>query len=150
MRANERREAFRLEYRLRRQDGVYCWAIDAANPWFGEDGEFRGYIGSVIDISDRKQAEEALRVSEERYRTLFESMNEGFCVAEVLFDEQNTPIDYRLLEINSVFEKHSGLKDAQGKTARELHPQLEQYWIDLYGNVVLTGNPFAMKTTPKH
>ncbi|GAB1538934.1 hypothetical protein NUACC21_15990 [Scytonema sp. NUACC21] len=141
LRANERREAFRLEYRLRRQDGVYCWAIDAANPWFGEDGEFRGYIGSVIDISDRKQTEEALRVSEERYRTLFESMNEGFCVAEVLFDEQNKPIDYRLLEINSVFEKHSGLKDAQGKTARELHPQLEQYWIDLYGNVVLTGEP---------
>jgi PAS domain S-box-containing protein len=68
-------------------------------------------------------------------------MNEGFCVAEVLFDEHNKPIDYRLLEINSVFEKHSGLKDAQGKTARELHPELEQYWIDLYGNVVLTGEP---------
>ncbi|MGP1383131.1 MAG: PAS domain S-box protein [Thainema sp.] len=141
LQANKQHQAFRLEYRLRRRDGTYCWAIDAANPCFSEDGEFKGYIGSVIDISDRKQAEEALRISEERYRTLFENMNEGFCLAEVLFDADNQPIDYRLLETNSVFEKHSGLKDAQGKTARELHPELEQDWIDLYGNVVLTGEP---------
>ncbi|MEP0909183.1 PAS domain S-box protein [Leptolyngbya subtilissima ST-M1] len=146
--ATERHAAFRLEYRLRRNDGEYCWAIDAASPWFGGDGEFKGYIGSVIDISDRvrveeerKQAEEALRLSEERYRALFENMNQGFCMAEVLFDADKQPIDYRLLEINSVFEKHSGLKDAQGKTARELHPELEQYWIDLYGKVALTGEP---------
>ncbi len=141
LQANTQHQAFRLEYRLRRRDGVYCWAIDAASPWFGENGEFKGYIGSVIDISDRKQAEEALRISEERYRTLFESMNEGFCVAEVLFDQHDQPIDYRLLEVNSVFEKHSGLKNAQGKTARELHPGLEQDWIDLYANVVRTGEP---------
>lgn len=55
--ANARHEAFRLEYRLRRKDGEYRWAIDAASPWFGVDGQFKGYIGSVIDINDRKQAE---------------------------------------------------------------------------------------------
>ncbi|MDQ3754101.1 MAG: PAS domain S-box protein, partial [Acidobacteriota bacterium] len=58
--ANEKREAFRLEYRLRRKDGLYAWAIDAAAPRIGPDGEFLGYIGSVIDITERKQAEEAL------------------------------------------------------------------------------------------
>ncbi|MEC4817738.1 MAG: PAS domain S-box protein [Scytonema sp. PMC 1069.18] len=57
LRANERKEIFRVEYRLRRFDGKYCWALDAAAPWFGVDGQFKGYIGSVIDISDRKQAE---------------------------------------------------------------------------------------------
>lgn len=68
--ANERHEALRLEYRLRRKDGSYAWAIDTAAPRFSESGEFLGYIGSVIDISDRKRAEEALRESEARFRDM--------------------------------------------------------------------------------
>ncbi|MBF9196419.1 PAS domain-containing sensor histidine kinase [Microvirga terrestris] len=56
--ANAQKEPFRLEYRLRRADGTYRWAIDAAAPRFGEDGTFLGYVGSVLDITDRKQVEE--------------------------------------------------------------------------------------------
>ena len=56
--ATAKREAFRLEYRLRRNDGEYRWAINAAAPRFSETGEFLGHIGSVIDITERKQAEE--------------------------------------------------------------------------------------------
>ncbi|AEI63825.1 sensor histidine kinase [Corallococcus macrosporus] len=56
--ANARRSAFRLDYRLRRRDGEYLWAIDSASPRFGPGGEFLGYIGSVIDISERKQVEQ--------------------------------------------------------------------------------------------
>ena len=55
--ATNSRSAFRMEYSLRRQDGEYRSCIDAANPWFGVDGEFKGYIGSVIDITERKVAE---------------------------------------------------------------------------------------------
>ncbi|MBW4664575.1 MAG: PAS domain S-box protein [Chroococcus sp. CMT-3BRIN-NPC107] len=137
--ANNRQQAFQLEYRLRRKDGEYRTCIDAARPWFGEDGEFKGYIGSVIDIDDRKQAESALRRSEERYRTLFESMDEGFCVIEVLFDENDTPIDYRFLEVNPAFENQTGLRQAEGKTALELIPGLETSWFETYGKIVLTG-----------
>jgi len=56
--ANAQRAPFRLDYRLRRKDGEYRGAIDSASPRFGSDGEFLGYIGSVIDISDRKRAEQ--------------------------------------------------------------------------------------------
>ncbi|MBB3020135.1 PAS domain S-box-containing protein [Microvirga lupini] len=56
--SNARQEPFRVEYRLRRADGTYRWAIDAAAPRFSEDGTFLGYVGSVLDITDRKQVEE--------------------------------------------------------------------------------------------
>lgn len=61
MEANVRREPFRLEYRLRRKDGEYRWVIDAAAPRLGPSGEFHGYVGSVMDITERKLAEEELR-----------------------------------------------------------------------------------------
>jgi PAS domain S-box-containing protein len=57
--ANARREAFRQEYRLRGRDGAYRWAIDAATPNIAADGQFLGYIGSVVDIDERKRAEAA-------------------------------------------------------------------------------------------
>ena len=66
--ATARQEAFRIEYRLRRTDGAYRWAIDAAVPRFGPDGGFLGYIGSVIDITERKAAEAALAEGEARLR----------------------------------------------------------------------------------
>jgi PAS domain S-box-containing protein len=91
------------------------------------------------DISERKRADEALRRSEERYRTLFETMDEAYYVIEVLFDRNNKPVDYRFLESNPAFEKLTGLKDATGKTVRELVPEIEEFWIEKYGEVALTG-----------
>jgi PAS domain S-box-containing protein len=56
--ANGRRAPFQAEYRLRRADGEYRWCVDSAAPRFGPGGEFGGYVGSVIDMTDRKRAEE--------------------------------------------------------------------------------------------
>ncbi|MDI1481297.1 PAS domain S-box protein [Polyangium sp. y55x31] len=66
--ASRLRESTRFEYRLRRKDGEYRWALDSATPRFGPRGDFRGYVGSVVDISERKQLEDGLRESEERAR----------------------------------------------------------------------------------
>jgi PAS domain S-box-containing protein len=68
VRANSEKSPFRVEYRLRRHDGVYHWAIDAAVPRRGKEGEFLGYVGSVLNINDQKGAQEALRMSEARFR----------------------------------------------------------------------------------
>ena len=94
---------------------------------------------SFRDITERKFAIEALRESETRFRTLFESMDEGYCVVEVLFDESNNPIDYLFLEVNPVFEKQTGIKNARGRRMREIAPQHEPHWFDLYGRIALTG-----------
>lgn len=86
-------------------------------------------------VEARKRAEE----NEEKYRNLFESMEQGFCVLEMIFDEEGQPVDYRFLETNPVFEELTGLKSSLGKTARELVPDLEAHWFTRYGNVALTG-----------
>jgi PAS domain S-box-containing protein len=70
----------------------------------------------------------ALRDSEFRYRTLFESMDEGFCVVEMLWDGAGRPIDYRFVEMNPAFEAHTGFRDAHGRTIRELVPEHDEHW----------------------
>jgi PAS domain S-box-containing protein len=83
--------------------------------------------------------EEALRESEERYRDLFETMDEGFCIIELIFDADSKPIDYRFLKVNPSFTKQTGLQDAEGKLMRDLVPDLEAYWFEIYGKIALTG-----------
>ncbi|MBD2465395.1 GAF domain-containing protein [Oscillatoria sp. FACHB-1407] len=93
------------------------------------------------EIVDRKQAEDALRESEVKYRSLFNLIDEGFCVIEVLFDESGNAFDYRFLEANPAFEQQTGLVNAIGKTMHELVPQHEAHWFESYGRVARTGIP---------
>jgi PAS domain S-box-containing protein len=95
------------------------------------------------EIAERKEAEEALRESEARYRTLFEAMTEGFALHEIICDEGGRPCDYRFLDVNPAFERLTGLKrtDLLGRCVREVLPGTESYWIENYGKVALTGEP---------
>ncbi|HEY9217560.1 MAG TPA: PAS domain S-box protein [Phenylobacterium sp.] len=85
--ANAAQQPFRLEYRLRRADGVYRWAIDAASPRVGSRGEYLGYVGTVIDIEDRRRTEQALAQSEERLRLATENSEVGFWDVDVVHNE---------------------------------------------------------------
>lgn len=91
------------------------------------------------DITARKQAEQARWESETRFRTLFESMDEGYCIIDMIFDEKDNPTDYRFVEANPVFERQTGIKDATGRLMREIVPGHEQHWFDTYGRIALTG-----------
>jgi PAS domain S-box-containing protein len=87
----------------------------------------------------------ALGASEERYRSLLNSIDVGFCVVEMLFDGDRNAVDYRFLETNPAFEKQSGLSDAVGKCVRTLVPQLETHWFETFGRVALTGEPIRFE-----
>lgn len=95
------------------------------------------------EIIERKLVEEALKESEKKYHSLFKNMIEGFGLNKMIFDADGKPCDYRFLELNAAFEKHTGIsvKKAIGKTVKEVIPDIEPYWIDTYGEVVLTGEP---------
>ena len=86
------------------------------------------------------RADAALLASEAKYRKLIDSLDEGFCVIEVLF-EGDKAVDYRFVEANPAFIGQTGLTDAVGRTMRELAPEHEAHWFDIYGRVALTGEP---------
>ena len=128
------------------KDGSFVSATSSVNALRGPDGEFQGLVAIVLDTTETRRVSEQLRASEEHYRTLFESVDEGFCVFEMLFDDAGTPVDYRFLEMNPMFQQHTGLVDAIGRTARTMLPSLDEFWYETYGQVALTGEPVRFES----
>jgi PAS domain S-box-containing protein len=132
-----------IEVEVLRKNGNIFQAEISVTLLLDKTGKPFGFLGVLRDISKRKQVEEASRESEERYRTLFSRIGEAFALHEMLFDSQSVPYDYRFLEVNGAFEKQTGLlaNEIVGKTVREVLPDLEPFWIETYGKVVITGVP---------
>ena len=99
-----------------------------------------------LEITERKQIQLELAGTAERYRTLFESIDEGFCILEVLCDAADHPVDYRFLEVNPAFARQSGMPDAVGRTIRELVPGIEEAYVETYGRVALTGESIRFES----
>lgn len=133
------------------RDGRRFVATVLLSAFKGEDGATINHFLSWADVTRRVDAEGeaadlraiqmALRQSEAKYRSLLDSIDQGFCVIEMLFDEAGQPVDYIFLEANPAFEQQTGLTDAVGRRMRELAPQHEQHWFDIYGQVATTGRP---------
>ena len=130
---------FELEHRVLRSDGTPGWTFSRAVPLLDGNGDIVEWFGAASDVTPGKQAEAALQQSEERFRTLFEAMDEGFCVIEMIFDADARPADYRFLQVNPAFEKHTGIANAQGRRIREIAPDLDAHWFEIYGQVAVTG-----------
>jgi PAS domain S-box-containing protein len=126
------------EIRNKAKDGTFYWVDTTIVPFLNEEGKPFQYLGIRSDITDQKKAEE-------KYRILFDSIDEGFCVIEMIFDEQQKPVDYRFLEINASFEKQTGMHNAVGKRMREFAPDHEEHWFEIYGHIALTGEPIRFE-----
>jgi PAS domain S-box-containing protein len=125
------------------------WVIARGRGEYTGDGQLARLRGVVIDATRQIQAEQQLRASEERYHTLFDSIDEGVCVIEVMFDDAGEACDYRFLEVNPAFMKQTGVCNPVGKTVTELAPDSERYWYDLFGHVVKSGEPARVTSEAK-
>lgn len=135
-------EPYEKEYY--RKDGSRIWMLFAGAE-IGDEIQ----VEFCVDITERKKAEKKLLESENRYKTLFNSMDEGFCIIEMLFDDSGKAIDYRFIETNPAFYKQTGLTKATGKTMKELVPELEEHWFEIYGAIARTGQPARFVNTAK-
>lgn len=113
-----------------------------------DDEGRRLILMAIEDITEQKRVMESLRVSEEdarvseaKYRSLFNSIDEGFHIIELIYNDIGKAVDYRFLEVNQSFERHTGLKNAVGKLGSEIAPNTEDYWFKAYNNVIETGKP---------
>jgi PAS domain S-box-containing protein len=122
----------------RTKDGRHLHISLTVSPIKTSEGRITGASAVGRDITEQVEARAALAESEARYRTLFNSTSDGFCVLEMLLDEHGKAVDYRFLEMNPAFERHTGLRDAVGRRVLELVPNLERRWIETYGRVALT------------
>ncbi len=103
--------------------------------------EGRMMLSTVRDVTERIRMQRELKSSEEQYRTLFESMDEGFCVIEIVFGEEGEARDLLLLEANPAFTKHTGLVEARGKLLSELIPARGNSWTETFAGIARTGTP---------
>jgi PAS domain S-box-containing protein len=128
------------EYRFRRLDGSYAEVFDRGQVIRNHQGQAVRMIGAMLDLTRMRTAETALRQSEERFRTILETVESAFAIVQVKFDAEDRPIDYRFVEANPAFERQAGV-NLRGKWVTEFAPDLEQFWFDTYGHVAKTGEP---------
>ncbi|PBP70362.1 hybrid sensor histidine kinase/response regulator [Pseudomonas syringae] len=136
------------EYRFRRLDGSYADVLDRGHVIRDIDGQAVRMIGAMLDMSQMRKAETALRQSEERSRAMLETIEAAFAIIQVRFDADDSPVDYRFIEANPAFERQAGV-DLRGKWVTEFAPDLERFWFEAYGNVAKTGEPASFENYAK-
>ncbi len=135
------------------QDRNGLWFLMRVRPYRTVEDRIDGVVLTFVDITERLEMERQLLESKQRYQMLFNSIDEGFCVLDVVMDDVGTPIDYRSVEVNTAFQKQTGLHDAEGKTISELVPGQDEAWdpwVKNYGRIAATqvAERFELEAVP--
>lgn len=107
------------------------WFTFSWTPLRDDHGAVAGLMCVGSESTERVLAEQQL----------VESMDEGYCVIEIVQDKEFRPIDYRFIRTNQAFVEQTGLQGAEGKLITELVPNIERHWIEINANVAITGQP---------
>ena len=122
-----------------RQDGCRFWASGEMTLVHDEQGHHCGYLKVLQDRTEAHINVQALARSRQQYQRLLDSIDEGFCIIQMKFDDQGRASDYKFIETNRAFERHTGLVGVEGKWIRDLVPTHDQHWFDIYGEVARSG-----------
>ena len=117
------------------------WFMMRLRPYRTVEDRIEGVVVTFVDISSRRETERQLQESQQRYQTLFNSIDEGFAVLEIIFAQDGEADDCRFIEVNDAFARQTGLENPVGQTARELIPDLEAHWFETCGRIVHTQKP---------
>jgi PAS domain S-box-containing protein len=128
-----------LDKHYRRKDGSLQPATSSVNALRNAAGECHGMVAIVLDTTDSQRAAEALRASEERYRTLFDSMDQAFCLLELEFDGAGAAVDGVFLETNAAFTLQTGMAGVVGKRRADLATGIDDWWLEAVGEVAKNG-----------
>jgi PAS domain S-box-containing protein len=152
----------------------FIQVVESGNPWEDEiqykDTKEKFWVslkasklndGCLVfasDINERKKNEKDLissnkklaRQAVDKYHALFNSIDQGYCTIEVAFDENKKAVDYCFLEVSPSFEQQTGIKDGAGKWMRDIAPEQDEFWFEMYGSVALNRKPerFEYHSTP--
>ncbi len=134
-------DRFVVEFKMKHKDGHWVDILVRAEAVFNNDGKAIRIVGTHTDITERKQAEEALKESELMFRDLFEHGPIGIAYHKMVYDANGKPIDYLFLAANEAYLELTGV-DPRGKLVTEAIPGIENDpfdWIGVFGKVALTG-----------
>ncbi|HHX64272.1 MAG TPA: PAS domain-containing protein [Chloroflexi bacterium] len=132
-----------IEYRFLHKDGRYRWLSNHFTVTYDAQGEPEWVTGILRDVTQRIRVDQALRESEERYRSLFNNISEGFGLITILRDEQGRPYDFRCLEANPALGEFMGRspQELTTHTWYELFPNTSPDWLQQFAHVEETGEP---------
>lgn len=125
---------------------MLCIMHDEARKWHAYETDLiRELANHIWARLERARAEDELRASEEKYRNLFDTMDEGYCIIQMIYDQDGKATDWRFLQVNRAFAVNNGLYNAEGKTIREMAPGIEGKWMEIYDRVAQTGEPLRFR-----
>lgn len=136
-----RQEPLDIDLRLTTSDEEWRWSTVRATPVFGPDASVLKWLGAVVDITAKRQAEEALQQTDAHYHLLFESIDEGILLAELQLDVDGNPMDLLYQQANPGVERQLDLGNIVGKRMREVMPGADLRWLDFCNAVAKTGQP---------